>query len=93
MVEVQHHGFVFENWIEDTFTSGYCDNFMQKWDIPAEENRSESMPEEYRNIPVLINTAKFPNQRRPSLCAATAVVPLALLHSVFLREDNTALLV
>ena len=38
--EVQHHGLVFEEWIDDTFFGGYRPpNYTQKWDIPAAQNK------------------------------------------------------
>jgi hypothetical protein len=37
--EVQHHGLVFEHWIDDTFFGGYRPpGYTQKWDIPAAIN-------------------------------------------------------
>jgi hypothetical protein len=39
--EVQHHGLVFEEWIDDTFFEGYRPpNYTQKWDIPAAQNKN-----------------------------------------------------
>lgn len=39
--EVQQHGLLFERWITDTFFSGYrAPNPTQKWDIPADINRT-----------------------------------------------------
>jgi hypothetical protein len=39
--EVQHHGLVFEEWIDDTFFDGYRPpNYTQKWDIPAAQNKT-----------------------------------------------------
>jgi hypothetical protein len=39
--EVQQHGLVFETWIRDTFFEGYVPpGYTQKWDIPAEINRT-----------------------------------------------------
>jgi hypothetical protein len=38
--EVQRHGLVFEEWIDDTFFAGYRPpGYTQKWDIPAAENQ------------------------------------------------------
>lgn len=38
--EVQHHGLVFEEWVDDTFFGGYRPpGYTQKWDIPAAINR------------------------------------------------------
>jgi len=39
--EVQHHGFVFEKWVRDTFFGGYVQpDYTQKWDIPKEINKN-----------------------------------------------------
>ena len=39
--EVQRHGLVFEEWIDDTFFGGYRPpSYTQKWDIPAAENKN-----------------------------------------------------
>jgi hypothetical protein len=39
--EVQHHGLVFEEWIDDTFFEGYRPpSYTQKWDIPAAQNKN-----------------------------------------------------
>ena len=59
MVEVQFHGFSFERWARDTFFGGYLGNYMQKWDIPAWQNKKEEVPTEWRNFPVSIKTAKW----------------------------------
>jgi hypothetical protein len=40
------------------FFGGYNGNYMQKWDIPPEENNSEAGPLFYRNPPVSVKTAK-----------------------------------
>lgn len=38
--EVQHHGYVFEKWVRDTFFAGYVQpDYTQKWDIPKEVNK------------------------------------------------------
>lgn len=38
--EVQRHGLVFEEWIDDTFFGGYRPpSYTQKWDIPAAQNK------------------------------------------------------
>ena len=59
MVEVQFHGFSFERWARNTFFGKYLGNYMQKWDIPASENKKEEVPIEWRNFPVSIKTAKW----------------------------------
>ena len=39
--EVQRHGLVFEEWIDNTFFAGYRPpGYTQKWDIPAAENKN-----------------------------------------------------
>ena len=39
--EVQLHGLVFEEWVRNTFFDGYVPpGYTQKWDIPAEINRT-----------------------------------------------------
>lgn len=39
--EVQHHGYVFEKWVRDTFFGGYVQpDYTQKWDIPKETNKN-----------------------------------------------------
>ncbi len=59
MVEVQHHGFTFEKWIRDTFFNGYAGIYMQEWDIPSKFNNFKGIPEDYRNVPVSVKTAKY----------------------------------
>lgn len=58
MVEVQAHGFSFEKWVRDHFFAGYIGNYMQKWDVPLEQNSSDAVPSAFRNVPVSIKTAK-----------------------------------
>ena len=39
--EVQKHGFVFEEWVCDTFFAGYrAASYTQQWDIPAAANKA-----------------------------------------------------
>ena len=39
--EVQHHGYVFEKWVRDTFFSGYATaDYTHKWDIPKKVNKN-----------------------------------------------------
>lgn len=59
MVEVQFHGFTFEKRVRDTFFNGYVGNYMQKWDIPPEINKSEQIPQEYQNVAVSVKSAKY----------------------------------
>jgi hypothetical protein len=52
--EVQRHGLVFETWIRDTFFDGYVPpGYTQKWDIPAEINRTHG------GVPVNPKAAKY----------------------------------
>lgn len=51
MVEVQSHGFVFENWVKDTFFNGYRGGYSDKWDVPMKFNK--------KGLPVSIKTAKY----------------------------------
>lgn len=52
--EVQHHGLVFEEWIDDTFFEGYRPpGYTQKWDIPAAVNKTHG------GIPVNPKAAKY----------------------------------
>lgn len=59
MVEVQSHGFTFEKWVRDHFFSGYAGNYMQKWDVPPDQNNHTSVPSKFHNLPVSIKTAKL----------------------------------
>ena len=59
MPEVQSHGFSFEEWVRNEFFDGYTGSYMQKWDIAPSHNRSESVPAEFRHLPVSIKTAKL----------------------------------
>ncbi len=58
MPEVQMHGFDFENWIRKTFFADFTVSYSNKWDVPAEFNRLEIVPKEFRNLPVSIKTCK-----------------------------------
>lgn len=58
MPEVQLHGFDFENWIKRTFFADFTVSYSHKWDIPAEFNTLEIVPEEFRHLPVSIKTCK-----------------------------------
>ena len=52
--EVQHHGLVFEEWVDDTFFDGYRPpSYTQKWDIPASANR------DHGGVPVNPKAAKY----------------------------------
>lgn len=59
MVEVQSHGFTFEKWVRDAFFGGYHGSYMQKWDVPSEQNNYNATPAELQGIPVSIKTAKY----------------------------------
>jgi hypothetical protein len=52
--EVQHHGLVFEEWIDDTFFGGYRPpSYTQKWDIPAAQNK------DHGGVPVNPKAVKY----------------------------------
>ena len=51
--EVQHHGLVFENWINDTFFNGHRPSYTGNWDIPAHINTSHG------HIPINPKVAKW----------------------------------
>lgn len=53
MTEVQRHGFIFEDWVKDTFFDGYRGGYSDKWDVPKEFNKK------YCGLPVSIKTAKY----------------------------------
>lgn len=53
MAEVQSHGFIFENWVKDTFFDSYRGGYSDKWDIPAKFNKK------FGNLNVSIKTAKY----------------------------------
>ncbi|MCY4049827.1 MAG: hypothetical protein OXF24_09595 [Hyphomicrobiales bacterium] len=59
MMEVQRHGFTFEEWVSDVFFDGYNGKYMQKWDIPAEHNQSTLLPPELRSLPVSVKLIKY----------------------------------
>lgn len=58
MPEVQLHGFDFENWIKKTFFAEFSVSYSHKWDIPADFNKLEVVPEEFRHLPVSVKTCK-----------------------------------
>jgi hypothetical protein len=52
--EVQRHGLVFEEWIDNTFFAGYRPpGYTQKWDIPATVNK------DHGGVPVSLKAAKY----------------------------------
>lgn len=59
MVEVQKHGFTFEKWVRDTLFGGYEGNYMQKWDVPPDQNKHPAIHSSHRALPVSIKTAGF----------------------------------
>jgi len=59
MVEVQAHGFGFEKWVRNHFFSGYTGTYMQKWDVAPDHNKSESVPIQFRGLPVSVKTTKM----------------------------------
>lgn len=58
MPEVQLHGFDFENWIKKTFFADFSASYSHKWDVPAEFNKLEIVPKEFRHLSVSIKTCK-----------------------------------
>jgi hypothetical protein len=59
MVEVQKHGFTFEKWVRDTLFRGYEGSYMQKWDVPPDQNKHPAIDSSHRALPVSIKTAGF----------------------------------
>ena len=59
MVEVQAHGFSFEKWVRDHFFGGYSGTYMQKWDVPPDQNLHPAVPEQFHHLPISIKTAKL----------------------------------
>lgn len=59
MVEVQAHGFSFEDWVRRSLFAGYNGSYSQKWDVPADANTSPPVPPPLRRMPVSIKTAKL----------------------------------
>lgn len=59
MVEVQAHGFSFEQWVRRTHFADYPGTYGQKWDVPAEANAGARAPTAFHHLPVSIKTAKF----------------------------------
>jgi hypothetical protein len=59
MVEVQKHGFSFEEWVRNTFFDGYEGTYMQKWDIPPDRNDHHLIPENLQGVPVSVKSAKY----------------------------------
>ena len=59
MIEVQNHGFQFEKWVKEAFFGGYSGEYTQKWDVPAEQNEGDAVPEDFRGLPVSIKTARY----------------------------------
>ena len=54
MVEVQKHGFSFEEWVRNQFFDGYqATSYTGHWDVPAEANLRLG------GLPVSIKTAKY----------------------------------
>ncbi len=52
--EVQHHGYVFEKWVRDTFFDGYeAPSYTQEWDVAKEVNKK------YGGLPVSIKMTKY----------------------------------
>lgn len=54
MIEVQSHGFVFEEWVKRTCFGDYAGMPTQEWDIPAEHNSAPEVHDDLRNLPVSV---------------------------------------
>jgi len=59
MIEVQSHGFAFEQWVRDALFGGYSGRYSQDWDVPAEITQGANLPPDVRGLPVSIKTAKI----------------------------------
>ena len=59
MPEVQEHGFTFEKWVREELFAGYSGEYAQKWDIPAESNQHNVLPDEIENLPISVKTVKY----------------------------------
>ena len=59
MTEVQRHGFDFQDWVIQTFFVSHVGEYTGKWDVPADFNTLEIVPESFRHLPVSIKTCKY----------------------------------
>ena len=58
MVEVQRHGFDFQQWVISNFFASFQENYTAKWDVPREFNSLQLVPMAMRGLPVSIKTCK-----------------------------------
>lgn len=58
MVEVQRHGFDFQQWVIRSFFAPFQEHYTAKWDVPSESNSSQAVPDALRALPVSIKTCK-----------------------------------
>ncbi len=58
MVEVQRHGFDFQQWVIKSFFAPFPEGYTAKWDVPSEFNASQAVPGTMRALPVSIKTCK-----------------------------------
>ncbi len=59
MIEVQRHGLEFEIWVRSTFFSSYEGEYGQEWDILAKHNKGRHIPNNLKNLPVSVKTARY----------------------------------
>jgi hypothetical protein len=58
MVEVQRHGFDFQQWVIKGFFAPFQEGYTSKWDVPREFNSSPAIPLAMRGLPVSIKACK-----------------------------------
>lgn len=83
--EVQLHGLVFEEWVRDTFFDGYVPpGYTQKWDIPAEINRTHG------GLPVNPKAIKYrtPVDLGDALRQFDIDEPFILVIGYWVQEDD-----
>lgn len=84
--EVQHHGLVFERWVDDTFFDGYRPlSYTQKWDIPASANLR------YGGVPVNPKATKYrtPVDLGDALRQFDIAEPFMLIIGFWRQEGDT----
>jgi hypothetical protein len=60
MVEVQKHGFRFEDWIrQEIFHCMNNENYGRRWDVDKEDAKTSLLPKEMHGLPVSIKTCKW----------------------------------
>lgn len=59
MVEVQVHGFEFQDWVGREFFNLKADRGSREWDVEANENLSTNIPSEFSGMPISIKTARL----------------------------------